>query len=263
MTAMDCREVRLHVLEYGRGRLRPELQTAVAAHLATCADCMRTDAVERALTEVLERQLPQHPASLALKRRLAARWPVPAPKPRLGRWRRSWRLLVPALAVAVLLLSVSPVLWRQWADGPASSMVAEAVNDHLRVVQSARGFDVEGGGIHRVKPWFTGKLDFAPVVAFEGDDEFALRGGSLGWFLDRQAAVLGYGYRQHSISLLVFRAPGLPWPAGAPDPARVYATASRGFNVLMWRNGDLGYALVSDAEPAVLHALARRLGSRG
>jgi anti-sigma factor RsiW len=261
---MDCREARLHVLEYGRGRLAPDVQTAVEAHLATCADCRRADAVERALTDVLERQLPQHPASLALKRRLAARWPAPAAAPGFGWWRRSWRLWAPGLAVAVLLLVVTPVLWRQGANRPAvaSSMVAEAVNDHLRVMQSAHGLDVEGGGIHRVKPWFTGKLDFAPVVAFEGDDEFPLRGGSLGWFLDRQAAVLGYGYRQHSISLLVFRASGLQWPSGARDPGRVHATQSRGFNVLMWRDGDLGHALVSDAEPAGLHALARRLGAR-
>ncbi len=265
MTRIDCREARLHVLDYGRGRLEPELQAALEAHLAACAECTRANAMERALTEVLERQLPQHPASLALKRRLAERWPTAARASRLGWWRRWWRPLAPALAITVLMVAILPVLWRQWALPPAGapSMVVEAVNDHLRVVRSPHPLDVAGGGIHRVKPWFTGKLDFAPVVTFEGDEQFPLRGGTLGWFLDRQAAVLVYGYRLHSISLLVFRASGLPWPAGVPAGARVYVTTSRGFNVLMWREGELGYALVSDASSADLEALARRLGAHG
>ena len=35
--------------------------------------------------------------------------------------------------------------------------------------------------------------------------------------------------------------------------------SSRGFNVVLWRFGDLGYALVSDAEPGVLARLAPRI----
>jgi hypothetical protein len=36
----------------------------------------------------------------------------------------------------------------------------------------------------------------------------------------------------------------------------------RGFNVLLWRGGDLGYALVSDLNPGELRTLARRLDAR-
>ena len=51
------------------------------------------------------------------------------------------------------------------------------------------------------------------VVRFEGDADFPLKGGSLGYFRDRKAAVFVYARRLHSISLLVFRADGLPWPS--------------------------------------------------
>src|SRR5438094_10601714 len=92
-------------------------------------------------------------------------------------------------------------------------MVAEAVNDHLRLLSSQHPLDVESGGLHQVKPWFGGRLDFAPVVTFEGDADFPLKGGSVAYFRDRKAAVFVYARRLHPISLLVFRADSLPWPS--------------------------------------------------
>jgi anti-sigma factor RsiW len=103
-----------------------------------------------------------------------------------------------------------------------------------------------------VKPWFTGKLDFAPRVEFAGDDEFPLAGGALGRFRDRPAAVFVWKRRLHTISLLVFRADGL-------SLGKRTAAESRGFNVLTWRDGDLGYALVSDVSRADLELLAGKL----
>ena len=87
---MRCDEVRLHLLDYQEGRLRLETQNAVRAHLDGCPDCTRADTVEQELTRLLEQRLPQHPASLALKRRLAARWwEPPAPRSWWSRRRAS------------------------------------------------------------------------------------------------------------------------------------------------------------------------------
>jgi len=36
-------------------------------------------------------------------------------------------------------------------------------------------------------------------------------------------------------------------------------TAERGFTVITWRNGDLGYALVSDVDARELRQLAARM----
>ncbi len=141
-------------------------------------------------------------------------------------------------------------------------MVAEAVNDHLRLLASQHPLEVESGGIHQVKPWFTGRLDFAPVVSFVGDQEFQLQGGAVGYFLDRKAAVFVYKRRLHTISLLVFRGEGLPWPSRRLEPIggiQVYPTVVRGFNVVLWRAGELGYALVSDVDSRELLALAGKI----
>ena len=140
--------------------------------------------------------------------------------------------------------------------------MAEAVNDHLRVLASQHPLDIESSDVHQVKPWFEGRLDFAPRVAFEGDAEFPLKGGAVGYFRDRKAAVFMYTRRLHPITLLVFRADGLTWPTRAPAPGgstEVHRTADRGFNVIMWRTPELGYALISDVDARDLNALATRI----
>jgi len=74
--------------------------------------------------------------------------------------------------------------------------------------------------------------------------------------------VFAYARRLHPISLLVFRADGLPWPTRATariGGVEAMVTAERGFNVIMWRRGELGYALVSDVDPKELRALAARI----
>jgi len=241
---MDCGKVRSHLLGYPH-ELTPGLVGAVRAHLDVCAACTHEQACERTLTEILEQRLPQHPASLALKRRLAARWHAPTPA-QVPRWRQWTRPLVPAFAVALALVVALPLVYHErvlmhQADGTAR-MVGEAINDHLRVLSSQHPVEIQSGGIHQVKPWFEGRLDFAPVVSFDGDQDFGLEGGAVGYFLDRKAAVFVYRRGLHLISLFVFRADGLPW-------------ASRGSELI----GDLGYALVSDVDRAELRRLVLNL----
>jgi anti-sigma factor RsiW len=249
---MTCEDARGLLLDAQRGRLAPDVRVQMDAHVQTCAACLHEEAAEQLLTETLESRLPQHAAPVALKRKLAAEWPLVAPEPcAWQRWRRS---LVPVLAVAAALLMVVP-LYDERARG--SVMVAEAVNDHLRILSSHHPLDIENGGMHQVKPWFEGRLDFAPVVRLLGDHDVPLRGGAVGYYLDRKAAVFVFHRRLHTVSLLVFRADGLPWPTrGLQRIGRAQAqiSASRGFNLVLWREGELGYVLVSDLDmPEVTH----------
>jgi anti-sigma factor RsiW len=205
---------------------------------------------DRVTRELLAEKLPRPKAPPSLRARIAAQASRSAPPPR--RW---WLPIASAIAGAAVMLIALQL------RGPSpTSLVDEVVNDHLRVVTSSHPVEIESGGIHQVKPWFTGKLDFAPRVAFSGDDEFPLVGGSLGWLRDRPAAVFVWKRRLHTISLLVFRAEGLPF-RGKKRLGRlaIDETTNRGFSVLVFRDGDLGYALVSDVQPADLEQLALRV----
>jgi anti-sigma factor (TIGR02949 family) len=72
---MDCRDAREVLLDYQQGRLGAEAHGQVRAHLDGCPACAHEDRLEHELTLALERRLPQYPAPLALKRRLAGQWP--------------------------------------------------------------------------------------------------------------------------------------------------------------------------------------------
>jgi anti-sigma factor RsiW len=277
---VTCDEARALLVDARRGRLSGETQAALEAHVAGCPACAHEAAADALLGEALEGRLPQHAAPLALKRRLAASWaatglPVPppdAPGTTEGRsagaaraaWGVRWRrALVPALAAAVVVLALAPLYYRQAGDGGAA-MVREAVNDHLRLLTAQHPLDIESGGIHQVKPWFEGRLDFAPVVRFEGDAAFPLRGGAVGYYLDRKAAIFVFNRRLHVITLLVFPAQGLSWPRRGLErigPVEAKVTASRGFNTILWREGELGYALVSDVDRSDLLTLLGKLAA--
>jgi anti-sigma factor RsiW len=249
---VNCQVARAHLLDAQAGRLPPGVEAELRTHLGGCAQCAHEDAAERVLTEALERRLPQYPASLALKRRLTTQWPVPNP---VGRTRRGgWsRWLMPAAAAAILVVAAVPAyLGRR--DAGLDGTVSEAVNNHQRVLQPDRPLGVKDSGMHQVRPWFAGRVDFAPVVPFAGDADYPLKGGTVEYFLDRRAAVFVYGRRLHTISLFVFRPEGVPLPSGERAERTV-----RGFHTVLWRRGDLGYALVSDLNAAELRALADRL----
>jgi anti-sigma factor RsiW len=256
---MDCREARTHLIDRRRGTLDDTSRAGLETHLAGCEACRREDAADTELSKLLDERLPRRKAPASLRRSLEARWDPPT-APRAWRVARGFAAMAAGAALAVLVV----FLFR--SRPTEDPMLTEAVNDHLRVLYSEHPIEVESGGIHQVKPWFEGRVDFAPVVPFAGDDDFPLQGGSVAYFLDRKAATFVFKRRLHMITLFVFRAEGLPWPAAATVPVgdvRGTLESSRGFHALLWRKGDLGYALVSDTDPKDLETLAGKVGSGG
>jgi anti-sigma factor RsiW len=178
------------------------------------------------------------PAPPALRAKLERRY--------LGK-RRTWLAPVVSgivgamLAAAIVLLVARPAPHRL-------DIAEEAVGDHQRVLES-RGLGVISTDQHTVKPWFAGKLDFMPQVAFLGDDDFPLKGGDVAVFLGHKAAAFVYARRLHAITLFVFEASDVP----------TAEQTIRGFHVMTWQAGELGFALVSDVNWGDLRALRQRL----
>jgi anti-sigma factor RsiW len=257
---MECSEARTHLLDRQRGTLAEALRAPLEAHLASCEACQHEDAADRELSALLEKRLARPRAPERLTRALEARWdPVRrrAGGPLIG---RSLAAMVAGAALAVVVV----LAWHAHTRNDA--MVTEAVNDHLRVLYSERPLEVESGGLHQVKPWFEGRLDFAPSVIFAGDDDFPLQGGAVAYFLDRKAATFVYKRRLHVITLFVFRAEGLPWEMlglHAIGSARGTLRTARGFHVALWRKADLGYALVSDVDEQDLTTLGAKVAGGG
>ncbi|HVO21792.1 MAG TPA: zf-HC2 domain-containing protein [Anaeromyxobacter sp.] len=269
---MNCDDAREQLQDLRRGRLGPAAATEVRGHLAGCDACRREDEAEELLDRALAERLPRHPASLALRRRVAALaggegsglGPGAGGEPLRERARATGRprlgaLLAPAAAAALAILSAGLLLERHHRQEGAGldRLAEEAITDHLRLLSSAHPLDVESSSNHEVKPWFEGRLDFAPVVPPD-QGELRLLGGAVGYVLDRKAAVMSYALRRHKVTLLAFPAAGLAWPVADRSAGGVPASAGegRGFHVVLWRAGELGYALVSDVDPAELEGLS-------
>jgi anti-sigma factor RsiW len=259
---MNCDEVRPELHDYVRRRLDPGAQARIGAHVQECEACGDVERTERALDELLEERLPRHPAPAALKKRLAmlTRGADEVRRPP-ARWTRA---IAPALAAGFAAVAVGVLFQRGPSSPGLATLTAEAVNDHLRVLATQHPVDIESGGRHQVKPWFEGKLDFAPVVPAPEGGELRLRGGAVGYVFDRKAAVLVYNLRLHVVTLLVVRPEGLPWPekdGRQLGPALLHESSTRGFNVVSWRSGGLGYLLVSDVNPKELADAAAQLAT--
>jgi anti-sigma factor RsiW len=199
--------------------------------------------------------LPERAAPARLKQALAQQYLEP---PRPSRARRFAFGLGAAAAGAALALSVMLGV-REHAASQA--LFSEAVSDHLRLLYAQQPIEIESGGVHQVKPWFAGRVDFAPALGFGGDEDFPLQGGAVALFMDRKAAAFEFKRRLHPITLFVFRAEGLAFPGATQSigGSKAAVQTERGFHVLLWRHADLGYALVSDLDPHELLQLAEKL----
>jgi anti-sigma factor RsiW len=252
----DCKTTREQLLEAIRGRLSEPERQLFAEHLQGCAECSKLHERELFLDRALSKR-PTFSLPDSLRDRLRTQLSPAQPKRRFGRW---LTVLAPSLAAAAILMVL---LGGRLGHG--QQLVDEAVNDHLRVLYAEHPIEIESGGIHQVKPWFAGRLDFAPVLSFSGDDEFPLEGGAIALFVDRKAATFVFKHRLHTATLFVFRNEGLGWPLrndASVGALPASSTTSRGFNVLLWRDGDLGFALVSDVDRSELARLAAKVAAR-
>jgi anti-sigma factor RsiW len=103
-----------------------------------------------------------------------------------------------------------------------------------------------------VKPWFEGKLDFAPVVIDLAASGFALMGGRLDYLDGRPVAALTYRHRLHVVNVF-------EWPAERPGDAAPVLRTSRGYALVHWRRQGLEYWAISDIDAPDLVQFAHAL----
>jgi anti-sigma factor RsiW len=231
MTACADRDYLLHAL------LDDELDAANAAaceaHLKTCAGCAAEYERLRALREMLAEPALRHTAPDGLRARIEAALPSEAPAaPPAPPSRFAWAALGAGLSAAASLALV--VATREPA---APGIEQQIVASHVRSLLASHLVDVVTSDQHVVKPWFNGRVDFAPPTPDLKAQGFPLAGGRLDYIGGRVVPAIVYRRRLHTINLFV-------WPGNAPEKP---ATAQfEGYNLRHWQQGGLDLWAVSD-----------------
>ncbi|MGO9446354.1 MAG: anti-sigma factor family protein [Thiobacillaceae bacterium] len=146
-------------------------------------------------------------------------------------------------------LATGVLTWELAVQGPGDRVPDEVVADHVRSLMAAHLTDVASSDQHTVKPWFNGRLDFAPPVNDLARDGFSLLGGRLDYLDHRTVAVLVYRHRQHTINLFV-------WPSRSNSTTGLAHLSQRGFNLVDWDAHGLKFWAVSDLNSQELEAFA-------
>jgi len=157
----------------------------------------------------------------------------------LQRLRSSWMRWVPVAAsfACGVLMSVAVVTWLGASNGGGDGD-DDVIASHLRSLQANHLMDVASSDRHTVKPWFTGKLDYAPPVIDLVAQGFPLAGGRLDYLDGRPVAALVYRHGGHTINVFV-----QPGPAHA---RRASGATRQGFQLADWEQGGMRFRAVSD-----------------
>jgi anti-sigma factor RsiW len=108
--------------------------------------------------------------------------------------------------------------------------------------------EVQDGQPVSIQRWLSGKVDFAPRVPQLR--KVSLIGARLSNVSDRPAAYITYGDQgERRVSLFVFDAPDLELKGGRRiNDRQVLLSNQHGYNVVIWKDREIAYSLVSDLE---------------
>jgi anti-sigma factor RsiW len=244
----ECSRLELLVQADVDGELDVTEAAKIAAHIAACERCAQLHARLRELKSAVRTRTSYHrpPAEFekALLRSLgtnASRAEPPRSKSKSW-WIGAWSAVAGAAVTAMVLITMNrPV-------GVTDQIVAS----HVRSLQPNHLIDVLSTDTHTVKPWFEGKLDFAPPVKNLVTEGFPLEGGRLDYVDGRTVAALVYRYGKHPINMFI-------WPATRADSAvSVRETSRNGFRVYHWTQSGMEIWVASDVNDQSMREFIQR-----
>jgi anti-sigma factor RsiW len=232
-TAPKDNDLSLRLNAYLDGELDPiatrETERQIAADPSVARDLASLEALRKALRSDLADDLPPE----SLRRRIET---LANPAARRAR-NFSWQALAASALIGALVAGGGTFGVLDYRQG--SELTDAVVASHIRALMAPAPIDVASSDHHTVKPWFDGKLAFAPDVVDLAPQGFPLVGGRIDVVDFQPVPTLVYRVNKHLISLTAI-----------PNGARTIAPQTaedRGFRAVAWNAGAVRYVAVSDA----------------
>jgi anti-sigma factor RsiW len=242
---MTCAVVRTWIFAYLTGDLDAMLRRAVEAHVIGCLPCRRL--LESELT--LSMMAPAgecSPAPAHVRRRTELLLADLVRRQRARRIARRARMSIAAgLLVTAALGAVSAIPRLLERAHGVGAVVAAAVDQHRKIVSGGLPSEVSEDRPGRTEAWLNGRLSFAVSLPAPPPGNQRLVGARVARLLDTDVAAVAYRVDAAPVSLFVlpeatYRRLKL---ADAPE---FHAFRHDDYDVILWRRGSVGYALVSE-----------------
>jgi anti-sigma factor RsiW len=236
ITALRCAGIQRFADTYLDGEFGESERVEFEKHLSDCESCRKKVKAQAEWKVAIKAAAPREMAPAALRNRVLRAVAKESPP---QRWRRFATRVLPVAAAAGLVGSF--VLSRV----QLSPVCADVIAKHQR------NLPVEiTGGNEQLKQWYADKLSF-PVRPPNFPSEVALRGGRLLNIKDQQAAYLVYDDHGNKVTVFVFDPSQVP--VDAPSKTiignqEVYLDQEHGYNVALYRDHGVGYAITSDID---------------
>ena len=230
---------------YVDGELDPLNAREIEQHLQSCDDCRRETEHIRALHEALTSDSPAYRAPARLRRnvRAALRREAKTSEKSFSPW------LIFAAGAAFAAILFAFVFYQTTPRSHTGEIVDQVIANHVRSLLATHLVDVTSSDQHTVKPWFDGKIDFAPDVHDFSTSGFPLVGGRLDYLDGKTVAALVYQRNKHPINVFVM-------PAAGSNETSPTASARRGYNIVFWTHREMSYWAVSDLNQSELRQFA-------
>jgi anti-sigma factor RsiW len=242
---VDCHETQFWLNGYIDGELDLARSVEIEQHIEGCAACARARDNHRALQDSLRAARFEFRCPDRLRTRITAAVRREARRPDNARLNVSRRSL--AIAAALLLVAGGAWLALRPVSGPSlnDQLAQDVVTSHVRSLLADHLTDVASSDRHTVKPWFAGKLDFAPVVVDLSAEGFPLVGARLDYLEHRTVAALVYSRRKHAINLFT-------WPSEHAAGGALQSANTQGFQIARWNEAGTAYWAISDLNSSEL-----------
>jgi anti-sigma factor RsiW len=211
----------------------------IEEHLKTCAECEQDLRNQQALRGALHSAALYERAPQRLEARIRASVPgAKEAKPASRLWSmEQWVGIAAAIAIIVLAATgLFNLAQRRRAD---DLVAQEVIESHVRSLQLGHLTDVTSTDQHTVKPWFDGKIDFAPPVTDFVAQGFPLIGGRLDYLDHHNVASLVYQRRKHFINVFI-------WPDETGTSQSPRTETIDGYNLVHWQQNGMRFWMISD-----------------
>ena len=265
---MTCDEAREQFEDLLHDRLSATESQSLRQHLSECPRCLEELDTAGVIAALIRHRASYHRAPDHLRESILRE--VRRQRTLITQLRDLLHILwttppVLCATTAILVLAIALPLYHRWAvpaPDPAARIVGEATRDYRRLLLNYPPHGTNPAEPIQIQQWFQQTLNFSPAIQFWGNQEIRLLRGYPTYIMERRAACLIFKMGDAISTLYIFPGADIPIPPRNRRQINGYApyqATAREQQVLLWRQGELAFLIVSPLTNPELDQLFLRI----